>query len=227
MTHWRQARFAVVDLETTGLNPDEDEILSVGIVHVDDGAITAASAFYSLVRPRRMPPPETIVVHGIRPADLREAAEPAAVAPSVLGQLAGREVVAHVAGIEEEFLGRWLGRHAIPADFIDTDVLMRLHVARTRRLLVDGHVGLGAASDWFGLPEQRRHHALGDALTTAQLFLALSTLLATGGMTVPDMYGAPRALAREHRRLRRRRLVDSLRGRTGGAPTDPQQMEDK
>ena len=230
MTHWRQARFAVVDLETTGLDSVVDEVLSVGIVHVDGGAISASSAFYSLVRPVRMPPAETIVIHGIRPADLREAAAPADVAPAVLAALEGREVVAHVAAIEEAFLTRWLGAGTIPPAFIDTDCLMRLHVARTRDMFIPGHVGLGAASSWFGLPEHTRHHALGDAVTTAQLFLALASMLVPGGATVAQLHDAPRDLARQRRHLRRSALLGRFRGH-GRTPQNSQKntenMEEK
>ena len=42
-------------------------------------------------------------------------------------------------------------------------------------------MGLGAAAAHFGLPEHRRHHALGDALTTAQLFLATASCLSRIG----------------------------------------------
>ena len=37
---WREASWAVVDLETTGLDPAQDEIVSVAVMPVDDGRIT-------------------------------------------------------------------------------------------------------------------------------------------------------------------------------------------
>lgn len=208
MSTWRDTRYAVVDVETTGLDSGTCEILSVGVVHIDKGAIPARSAFYSLVRPSQLPERETIVIHGIRPVDLRHAPEPEEVAPALIDALRGREIVAHVASIEEEFLSGWLrpqGFH-LPKTLIDTDALTRLHLLRSRGMQLPGHVGLGAAAELFGLPEQTRHHALGDALTTAQLFLALASTLSPGGANLEELKGAQRTLDREQRSRRWRGL---------------------
>jgi len=43
-------------------------------------------------------------------------------------------------------------------------------------------VPLGEAARRFGLPVHRPHHALGDALTTAPLFLAVATGLEADGV---------------------------------------------
>lgn len=224
MSTWRDASYAVVDLETTGLDSGSCEILSVGIVHVDAGLIPADSAFYSLVRPSRLPERETIVVHGIRPVDLRDAPDPDVVAPGVIDALAGREVIAHVAHIEEDFLSCWLRPHgfALPRTLIDTDILTRLYLLRSRGMELPGHVGLGAAADLFGLPEQSRHHALGDALTTAQLFLALATNLSPGGADLDELKSAHRTLAREQRSRKLRGI-----GRRLTQFTTPQKKEEK
>lgn len=222
MNTWREARYAVVDVETTGLDPRTCEVLSIGIVHIDNGAIPAGSAFYSLVRPSRMPDTESIIVHGIRPADLQDAPPPDEVAPDVIAALSGREVVAHVAHIEDEFLSSWLGPHGfhLPQVLIDTDALTRLYLLRTRGMTLAGHVGLGAAAGLFGLPEQGRHHALGDALTTAQLLLALATTMGPGTATLDELKAADRTLRREQRRRKWRGLGSRLTPRTTAEPTE-------
>jgi len=43
-TPWREAAYAVVDLETTGLDPKEDEIISFAAVPIDAGVRPAARA---------------------------------------------------------------------------------------------------------------------------------------------------------------------------------------
>jgi DNA polymerase III subunit epsilon len=182
VTTWRESHYAVVDVETTGLDADVHEIVSIGIVPVDAGRIPIGSAFYREVRPTEPPTRATIVVHGIRPSQAAAAAHPQDVASEVMAQLSGRVLVAHVSTIEQRFLGSWL--HPLgwrpPSLVIDTDVLTRRWLAEERQLSMDEHVGLGAAAGLFGLPEERRHHALGDALTTAQLFLALAARLGGG-----------------------------------------------
>jgi DNA polymerase III subunit epsilon len=201
---WRDASFAVIDLETTGLDPGVHEVLSVGVVHVDAGRIVVGSSFYRTVRPGVAPDSRTVVIHGIRPVDAASAQPPEDVAAELVSVLDGRILVAHVADIERGFLTPWLR----PAGYrlgrmVDTDVLARLVIARSGGPLVDSHVGLGAAAAHFGLPEHQRHHAMGDALTTAQLFIATARLLfADRDATVDELLGAERILARQRRRRR-------------------------
>lgn len=203
MTSWREATFAVIDLETTGLDPAVNEVLSVGIVDVVHGRVQVSSAYYREVRPATPPTSETVVIHGIRPSDAASGADPAEVAAEVVERLSGRVLVAHVAWVEKGFLGPWLRPLGwrVPDDVVDTDVLARVHLARDGRQPMKEHVGLGAAAALFGLPEERRHHALGDALTTAQLLLALAAAWPGGDPAVHDLTGADRRLGGS--RLRR------------------------
>lgn len=204
MSGWRSARFAVVDLELTGTDPRTDAVLAVGIVPVRDGVIKQAEAYYSLVRPVTMPDADTIVIHGIRPADLQAAPQPQEVAREVEEHLRGHVLVAHVAEIERRFLNEWLPKeHREAKRVIDTDQLVRLLLAREEGRLLAGHVGLGAAAGRFGLPEHRRHHALGDALTTAQLFIACAANLSRSRgheVSVTELSRAGRALRAEERK---------------------------
>src|SRR5204863_8260625 len=66
---WREIDFTVIDLETTGLDPGTDEIISFATVSVSGGRITLADARYELVRPERAPDADTIRIHGLREAD--------------------------------------------------------------------------------------------------------------------------------------------------------------
>ena len=73
VTAWQHAAFSVVDLETTGLDPAYDEIISFATVTVADGRIRLDDARYELVRPNHMPDWDTIRIHGLREADLEDA----------------------------------------------------------------------------------------------------------------------------------------------------------
>jgi DNA polymerase-3 subunit epsilon len=201
MTSWREASFAVVDLETTGLDPRTHEVLSVGVVPVDGGRIILGRSFYRTVRPLVPPDSSTVVIHGIRPVDAAAARPADEVASELVDQFGDRILVAHVADVERGFLTVWLRAAGYqPGHFVDTDLLARLVIARRGGPLVDGHVGLGAAAARFGLPEHRRHHALGDALTTAQLFLATASLLSPDrDASVTELRSAGRLLARQRR----------------------------
>jgi DNA polymerase-3 subunit epsilon len=62
---WREASFAVVDLELTGLDPGRDEIVSWCVVPVDGGAISVAAIREALVRPRRGSGDPALRIHGL------------------------------------------------------------------------------------------------------------------------------------------------------------------
>lgn len=174
---WRRAQFAVVDLETTGLDPRRDEIVSFASVPIDDGRIRVSGIATATIRPTEMPPPETIRIHGLRPADLAEAPALPEVLDRILGALTGRYLVAHVAWIERGFLDAALRPTGLraPKPVLDTAAIAGHMIDRAQP--PDRPVELGDAARRFDLPVHRPHVAEGDALTTAQLFLALATRL--------------------------------------------------
>lgn len=178
-TDWRAVPWAVLDLETTGLDAARDEVIAFAVVPVDAGRIRAGAVTYRLVRPERMPEAGSIRVHGIRPADLADAPPLEAQRDALLEALTGRLLVAHAAHVERAFLGPVLAGAgvALRGPVADTRELGRAWLAETRPGTVAPRLELGDLARRLGLPVHRPHHALGDALTTAQVFLALATRL--------------------------------------------------
>jgi DNA polymerase-3 subunit epsilon len=175
-TPWPEAHFVVVDLETTGLDSKRDEIISFASIPIDQGRVVVGDARTVTVRPEEMPPPQTIRIHGLRPADLEKAPPLSEAMDLILEALTGRVLVAHVAWVERGFLRAALktagARLAEP--IIDTAPLA------TAELGIGGKESppaLAEVARRLGLPVHRPHVAEGDALTTAQVFLALATHL--------------------------------------------------
>lgn len=177
---WRDVTFSVLDFETTGLSPGEDEIISFATVTVIAGRVSLADARFQLIRPLRMPGDESIRIHGLRAADLEDAPPLSQVIDALLEAITGRALVAHIAAVERGFLGAALEQHGLGLrnPVVDTAALAGELGRRTRRF-GRGHqpLGLTELARAFQLPVHRPHHADGDALTTAQLFLAVSTHL--------------------------------------------------
>jgi DNA polymerase-3 subunit epsilon len=175
---WRRASFAVLDFETTGLDLGRDHVLSYGLVPVERGRIRLEGALYRVVRPPVPVPPESIRVHGIRPVELEGAPPIAAVAAELKAALHGRALVAHWDAIELAFLRQVFGRLDPRRPRRAIDVLDLAAEAARREggpPLPSGRLSDLAAL--YDVPVGRTHHALADALTTAQLFLALATRL--------------------------------------------------
>lgn len=180
---WRRAEFCVLDFEITGLDPRSDEILSYGTVTVAGGRLTLADARHQLVRPARMPSAETIRIHGLREADLLGAPPLEQALGGLLEAITGRAIVAHAAVIERSFLRAALDTEGIELrnPFVDTAAMAGELGRRTGRFgRGRSMIGLSELARSLGLPVHRPHHADGDALTTAQAFLALATHLEGG-----------------------------------------------
>jgi DNA polymerase-3 subunit epsilon len=196
-TPWREAAYCVVDLELSGLDPKRHEILSWAAVCIDGGRVTCRTAAEGLVHPRRDVPPESVCIHGLRAPDLATAPSLAEATDALLAAMTGRVLIAHASWVEESFLGPALRARGVRLrrPVLDTCALGRLWLCGT-----DGSappaVSLGMLAARLGLPEHRPHRASGDALTTAQVFVALATLLEEAGPeTVGTLALAPERLA--------------------------------
>jgi DNA polymerase-3 subunit epsilon len=117
-------------------------------------------------------------VHGIRSIDLVDAPVAAEVALMLAPLVQGAELVAHYAPVERAFLLPLLARSGVrtPRRMADTEALGRLWLYE-RDGVMPADLGLGRLAGELGLPSHHPHDALGDALTTAQVFIALAALL--------------------------------------------------
>lgn len=200
-TPWREATYSVVDLELTGLDPSQDEIVSFAAVTVTAGRIRLRDSLHRIVQPLRMPDPDTIRIHGLREQDLAAAPRIDQVLGDLIDALTGRVLVAHGAAVETGFLRPALASRGLELrnPVIDTAglalELWRLRGEPPLRAAGDqspaaavSSPGLPELARALGLPVHRPHHADGDALTTAQVFLALATHLeAFGKVTVGSL----------------------------------------
>lgn len=180
---WRRASYASLDFETTGLDPGHDDIVSFGVVPIVGGRILFGERAYEEVSPAAALTARTIVVHGLRPRDVVDAPTLDEARGTLAGALDGRVLLAWAAEVESGFLAmtfagsprRWRRR------IVDVLGLARMVDRLDHRDPGRGGYSLTAAAERWGVPVERPHHALDDALTTAQLFLVLASRL--GGST--------------------------------------------
>jgi DNA polymerase-3 subunit epsilon len=175
---WREAAYGALDFETTGLDLRRDHVVSLGFVPIESGRVVLSGALYRVVRPPVPVPADAVRVHGITPDELADAPAFDHVAGELLAALDGRVLVAHAAWIEETLLARLYpdlsGRRWPKA--IDVLALAR----RDRGAELDSP-RLAELAATYGIPSARTHHAFGDALMTAQLFLVLAARLEARG----------------------------------------------
>jgi DNA polymerase-3 subunit epsilon len=195
-TPWRQASYCAVDLELSGLDPRQHEIVSFGAVPIEDGRVQLGAVIHGRVRPTRSMNDDAIRVHGMRAIDLAGAPRLDAAIDPLLAAIAGRVPVVHVIAVERRFLRPALRRQGlrVRATMIDTSVLGRVWLSER-----DGrdprYMSLANLATALGLPSHHPHDAVGDALTTAQAFVALATHLdARRPETVRSLASATRRL---------------------------------
>ena len=196
-TPWREAPWCAVDLELTGLDPRNDEIVAVGAVPIVDGCLVLGEAVYELARPDRPPKTPAILVHKLRSADLAGAPPVDHAIDALLYVLAGRVPVFHSSIVERTFLGPPFRRRRLrlPAD-VDTEALGRAWL-RARGQQPPAGIPLGRLAALLKQPAEDPHHALGDALTTGKAFIALASHL---DALSPQTVGSLQSLAAPVRR---------------------------
>ncbi len=163
------AEFVVVDVETTGTNPEMADLVEVAAVRVKGGKIT--DRWSTLVNPGR--PIFGNQMHGITDKDVAGAPSPAEAARQALAFVGEATIVGHSVGFDIAFLEAALGdgTRIEKGRYLDTLTLAR-----------DGYPDLpsytlGELSRFFGIELQQAHRALPDAEATAELLITIGAEL--------------------------------------------------
>lgn len=171
----RKLEYVALDLETTGLDPNKDAILSLGWVGIKNMQVDLGSAQHRLVKPFRAIPEESAVIHHITDDKAASGESLREVLEELLTLLAGKVLIAHHAKVEVGFL-RKACVHYFGEGFlmrvVDTQEVARRTLARRDQVISPGTLRLPELRERYGLPRYRLHNALSDALAAAELFLA-------------------------------------------------------
>lgn len=201
-TPWRNVEYCVLDFETTGLDLRNDDIISFGLVQVRAGRMTMATSEYGLVIPRRGSSVPAFSTHALGATELAGAMDITACAEILAANLTGRVLVAHASWIEKALVDRALGSRGerFGGPIVDTAALARAAGLAPDRSAAEPSLEVLAGE--LGLPVHTPHHALGDALTTGQVFLALASRLESAGKV--RRMGDLVTLTRAHRLISQR-----------------------
>ena len=165
------ARFVVIDVETTGLDVQRSELLSVGLVPVYLSGIEIGGLTEVLLRRENNGfDKDNLVVHGITPTESASGLDIQEALIAVIEHVRKSCLVAFHADFDRAMLRRALRKHLgikLGNTFIDIAYLLP-------GLFTESTAGLEGLDDWlhyFGIPAPARHRASGDALVTAELLL--------------------------------------------------------
>ncbi|MFC7663937.1 3'-5' exonuclease [Methylorubrum suomiense] len=167
-----------IDFETA--NERRDSACAVGLAWIEGGRVVRRES--RLIRPPQMRfSPGNIRIHGILPADVRDAPTfPEAMAP-FLPDLAGGLVLAHNAGFDMGVLAASLGAYGEPVPTLTGHCTLQI----ARRIFPDpAGCGLSKVAGRLGI--RFEHHDAGeDAFACAEI--ALAAVRETGARDVPDL----------------------------------------
>jgi DNA polymerase-3 subunit epsilon len=173
----KSLRCVVFDLETTGLSPSRDRVLSVAAFRVVEGRIRLGDVFSSLVNPGRSIPTAAIKIHGILPSMVSNAPLAVDVFDEFLHYLGTDILVGYHVGFDLHFLNKIMKqRYGFPLQnlVLDTQMMCRKIVfplfLRSHTVRYKASPDLDAVARHFGIEIFERHSALGDALATALIF---------------------------------------------------------
>jgi len=172
-----EAELLALDLETTGLNPSKDHILSVGCVVVSRLSIPLACAAQRYVRQASAIPESSAVIHRITDDIAACGDDLPQVLAWLLSQLRGRVLLAHHAQIEQRFLDTACrAQFGTPflAPTIDTLRLAHRRFTRRNDVFQSNELRLFNLRQRYHLPPMMAHNALNDALACAELLLVLA-----------------------------------------------------
>lgn len=165
-----------IDLEMTGLDPRHDHILSIGAVPLTVEGIPLGQAQHWLLQ-TDTPVSDSATIHHLRDQDLKlGGVEPDEILQNLLQQLQDRVLITHGGELDVRFLDHrhryYFGKKWRPLR-LDTQYFARRQLARrSEQQLSAKHLSLRACRARYHLPNWRAHHALSDAIATAELFQA-------------------------------------------------------
>lgn len=193
----RQARFVVVDVETSGLDTRRDRLLSIGACAVEALRVRTGENYQSILRCEETNQRENILIHGIGPQAQAAGQPPEESLMGFLEFIGKQPLVVFHAGLDQAMLDRdlraTLGMR-LPNAWIDLALLAPV-------LVPEGQLPRAGLDEWlayFGLRVHVRHRAMDDALATGELFLILlKRALARGLNTVGSLLVAAAAHQRK------------------------------
>lgn len=167
------------DSETTGLDISRARMIQLGAVRIVHGYVDQSESFEALINPGIPIPAESHAIHGIRDADVADAAEFAEVVREFDAWRGDSVLVGYASGFDLAMLKREFelaGQDWTTPRCLDVRFLVNLLGPNLPDFSLD------TIADWVGVEIENRHSALGDAIATAAIFVRLIPRLRERGI---------------------------------------------
>ena len=160
-------RYAVIDVETTGLSPKTERLTEIAIIILEEGKII--EEYSTLINPEKKVPYRITQLTGINTQMVQDAPHFYEIAKKVVEITEGCTFVAHNASFDYRFIQAEFARYGFEYQ------RKMLDTVKLSRKLLPGFksYSLGKLTAQLGIQIKDRHRALGDALATVELLQRL------------------------------------------------------
>jgi len=174
----KEVPLLALDLEMTGLNPKQDQIISIGIIPIINGQMKLGKGEHKLIKIAGSVG-QSATIHGLVDTDLAEALTLEDALAWLFKKATGSILVAHYAPLDISFIEQALlvdsdnAKHK-PCHLYAIDTLHIEHqrLLRKQPIIKEGALRLANCRVRYNLPYYDAHNALLDALSCAELLLA-------------------------------------------------------
>lgn len=171
-----QTRYVVIDLETTALLPKQGEIASIAWVVIEQGIIHLnQSAHFHIKLQQEVG--QSAIYHQLTDTDLESGVALDHAMTAMLAAINNSVLVFHNAQLDMGFINHYLRANwgaPLIMPVVDTLLAERKRLTLRQDSLLAGDLRLFQCRQRYGLPDVPLHNALGDALATAELWLAMN-----------------------------------------------------
>lgn len=169
--------FLVVDFETTGFEPNTNDIISIGWVEIVNMQIDLGRKQHFYISDSQHINHETAVINQIVPQMIQNNGVPLEKAINrLLHDSRDKILVVHGKVIEKNFLDfyaqKFLGIPELPLMWIDTMKIEEWKTEKTGGNTISQDNRLSAVRKRYNLPQYTAHNALIDSIATGELLLA-------------------------------------------------------
>jgi len=190
--HIESAKFCAIDIETTGLNPEKDEMIAFACMPIFHLRILVRDTFYTLIKPKRYSF-KSMRYHGISQDNLMDAPVFEVVADGILKVLDGI-LIGHSVEFDFSFLKMHFKKLGVNFRRGYLDIVMIERWLRQKRRNPDMDLSFDAMMQFYGLKQYYRHNASADAFFAAQIFqMQMREMAALGVDTVDEVIKAAKS----------------------------------
>mgnify|MGYP002661332550 CR=1 FL=1 len=167
-------QWVAIDCEMTGLNPRKHHLLSVAAIHINGNTIDTGNGLHLVCRPPVMPDRDTIVIHGLRSADVEHGMSYEEMLAVLLPFINNRPIVGFCPQIDTAFLNPLIKQYMginLPNEVLDVRRLYSIRQGNCNPDTPNSTQQLPKILAHYNIPELGSHDAYNDAVMTAMAFL--------------------------------------------------------